>query len=81
MSILKRPIRIGDLVKFESRSWVFEHANERYANPGVVIDIDPTTHTESYEILWADGKITTEFDAYLDGSTEIITGGSDNDHL
>ena len=64
-------IKIGDLVNFESRSWVFSHANQRYKNPGVVIGADLTRDIESYEVLWADGKITKEFKSYLNESTVI----------
>ena len=62
----------GDLVNFHSNAWVFESASKDYKNPGIVLDIktkyyklqkcDPRI---SAQVLWADGKITTEHECYL----------------
>ena len=61
-------MKVGDLVNFETKAWVFSHANTKYANPGVVIKLHENmlggTNTRAV-VFWADGKITTEFDSYL----------------
>ena len=63
-------MKVGDLVRFQTKAWVFEHANNRYANPGVVLKIDPyenglNKHRFSATVYWADGKVTEEYDSYL----------------
>jgi hypothetical protein len=61
-------MKIGDLVEFHTSASVFSHANSRYVNPGIIIDIHRdilnSTPTRA-EVFWSDGKITTEFDSYL----------------
>ena len=63
----KSPVKVGDLVRWHTESWVFESAAERYCSPGVVLKKKPsaTFTTVSFQVLWADGKITDEHDAYL----------------
>ena len=63
-------MRVGDLVRFQTKAWVFEYAKDRYANPGVVLKIDPyerdwSKHRFSATVYWADGKVTEEYDSYL----------------
>jgi len=63
-------MRVGDMVNFHTKAWVFEHANERYENPGVILEVRPPgTHVLENkfvaEVMWADGKITTEYGSYL----------------
>lgn len=61
-------MKAGDVVNFNSRSWVFKNANERYIsrNPGIVVErrVLPAG-TEKFLVLWADGSRTIEFEAYL----------------
>ena len=55
-------MKVGDLVEFHTKAWVFEHAHARYENPGVILE----RHTENwYTVMWADCKLTTEHGGYL----------------
>jgi len=60
-------VKVGDLVNFQTGAWVFKHAERRYANPGVVLEVYPTScgGQRSAEVYWRDGKITREYDSYL----------------
>lgn len=65
----------GDLVNFHTRAWVFESANRDYKNPGIILDVKTkyykladSTPRISAEVLWADGRITTEHQCYLQPS-------------
>jgi|TARA_R110001583_G_scaffold5598_6_gene30065 hypothetical protein len=55
-------MRVGDLVDFFTKAWVFQHADARYKNPGIIIEL---ASSKRYTVMWADGKITTEFKSYL----------------
>jgi len=61
-------MKIGDVVKFHTSGWVFNHARARYENPGVVIEdcSGRMGHTPSYRVLWADKKMTVEHVSYLE---------------
>jgi len=54
-------MKVGDLVKFESNSWVFQR--EDYVNPGVIVAT--TQGTDRYRVIWADQRITIEHKSYL----------------
>ena len=64
-------MRVGDLVNFEAKAWVFESANREYTNPGVILNITPTPVGEQQrnafvaEVYWADGRVTREHNSYL----------------
>ena len=58
-------MRVGDVVNFYTGAWVFENANDRYRNPGVVVEVDREHRQALYVVLWADGKITKEHSGYL----------------
>ena len=58
-------MKVGDVVNFYTGAWVFEAANERYRNPGVVVEVDREHRQALYVVLWADGKITKEHSGYL----------------
>jgi hypothetical protein len=53
----------GDLVNFHTDAWVFERANDRYQNPGIVLR--KLRGKDASEVLWADGRITKEHFSYL----------------
>ena len=55
-------MKVGDVVNFNTKSWVFNHADDRYANPGIIIK-RIAAHVS--EVYWRDGKITREHDSYL----------------
>lgn len=56
-------MKVGDVVNFNTKSWVFNAANARYANPGIIIKCIADRVAEVY---WRDGKITREHDSYLE---------------
>jgi hypothetical protein len=56
-------MKIGDLVDFHTKSWVFENARDRYKNPGIILK--KLHGKDAYEILWADGRFTNEHSSYL----------------
>jgi hypothetical protein len=58
-------MKVGDVVKFHSNSWVFAHARARYENPGVVIEDVSGASTSRYRVLWANKKMTVEHASYL----------------
>ena len=59
-------MKIGDLVSFYTSAWVFDNANSRYANPGIVISCsDPINGQVVAKVYWKDGKITREHSSYL----------------
>jgi hypothetical protein len=61
-------MKVGDLVNFETKAWVFEHANKDYVNPGIILSLtkDKVSQTRySVEVYWADGRITNEHDSYV----------------
>lgn len=59
-------MKIGSLVNFHSSAWIFAAANDRYKNPGLILDLSPSDLTRfRATVLWTDGRITTEFDSYL----------------
>ena len=62
-------MKVGDLVKFHTNSWVFNNARARYENPGVVIEVlQGTLHAHPrYRVLWANEKMTVEHASYLQG--------------
>ena len=55
-------VRIGDLVNFYTGAWLFEVANSRYINPGIVLE---DISSNRYMIMWSDGKVTTEHISYI----------------
>ena len=57
-------MKVGDLVKFYSSTWVFKDAEKDYSNPGIIIERKPLA--TKYTVMWADGKITTEHFGYLE---------------
>tara|TARA_Y100001970_G_C14251879_1_gene872431 strand:- start:2493 stop:2696 length:204 start_codon:yes stop_codon:yes gene_type:complete len=59
-------MKVGDVVNFYTGAWVFENANERYRNPGVIVEVDREHRQSLYVVLWADGKITKEYSGYLE---------------
>lgn len=60
-------MKVGSLVKWHTDAWVFKAASKRYANPGIVLrDLKRgDDYHQAYEVLWADGKITSEHHGYL----------------
>ena len=68
-------MKVGDVVNFYTGAWVFEHANERYRNPGVVVDVDREHRQALYVVLWADGKLTKEYSGYLEKHNEANNQG------
>ena len=63
----------GDLVRFTGGP-VFSAAEKGYAASGVITGVTPTESTgrataASYTVLWADGRITTEWFSYLEALT------------
>ncbi len=60
-------MKTGDLVNFHAKAWIFDYVNERYTNPGVIINVrDDFTGMSVYTVLWADGKATNETLGYLE---------------
>jgi methionine synthase II (cobalamin-independent) len=58
-------MKVGDLVKFHTSGWVFNHANARYENPGVIIEDVSGASRAAYRVLWANKKMTVEHASYL----------------
>ena len=61
-------MKAGDLVNFETSAWVFESAKQDYVNPGVVLQVDHSPLSNDRfvaEVYWTDGRITREYDCYL----------------
>lgn len=56
----------GDLVNFEVKARVFKDAERDYVNPGIVLEEHVhRAYEDSFEVMWADGKITREYSCYL----------------
>ena len=64
-------MKVGDIVNFWTKAWVFEQANERYQNPGVVVEVDDSHRQTRYVVLWADGRLTKEHSGYLEKDHSI----------
>ena len=62
-------MKVGDLVKFESKFWQQEGLKE-YANPGIVIATITHYQPGRHRILWADGTFTTEHENLLSSVEE-----------
>lgn len=62
-------MKVGDLVKFQSSSWVFKTAEKDYRNPGVIIEISLKDISTKYTVMWADGRITTEHFGFIEQVT------------
>ena len=66
-------MKVGDMVKFHTNSWVFSHHNARYENPGIIIE-DVSLEGDSaprYRVLWANQKMTVEHTSYLQSADEL----------
>ena len=57
-------MKVGDLVKFQTKSWVMRRD---YATPGVVLGVRAARHNKSrrMRVMWSDGSITFEHGCYL----------------
>lgn len=72
----------GDLVNFHTEAWVFKPSTAEYKNPGIILNIKKTYYKFndpdrdrrrlSAEVLWADGRITTEHECYLQSHDDNI---------
>ena len=62
-------MKVGDLVNFHTD--VFLSANKEYSNPGVIVDVDDSHRQVRYTVMWACGRITNEYTAYLKGVEEV----------
>jgi hypothetical protein len=59
-------MKAGDLVNFHTSAWVFESANRRYANPGIILDVMHANKARFVaEVYWQDGRVTREHEGYL----------------
>ena len=56
---VKKPVKLGDLVKFETGVGWWELDYEP-RNPGVVTCVTEFFSIESVEVYWSNGDITTE---------------------
>ena len=57
--------KVGDLVVFSAPN-VFKQSESRYKSPGIIIEVNErATQKTAYKIVWADGKTTTEWEAYI----------------
>lgn len=54
-------MKVSDLVKFHSTSWVFDVSRD-YANPGIIL---AKIAEKKYRVLWSDQRFTTEHECYL----------------
>jgi hypothetical protein len=61
-------VKVGDVVNFQTKSWVFDSANDRYANPGIIIGIPKGSGSNRrvFMVYWRNGKVTREHSSYLD---------------
>jgi hypothetical protein len=73
-------VKLGDIVNFHTNAWVFEHAKARYANPGVIVEVNDEHRQTSYCVLWADGRMSNEHRSYLKLEEEE-KGRSDEDPI
>jgi len=55
-------VKVGDLVKFHSSSWVTDR--DDYKNPGIIIE-HVAVIPNRFRILWADQRVTVEHVSYL----------------
>ena len=63
----------GSLVNWHTEAWVFKDAIKDYKNPGIVLavrEIPLKSGGLCAEVMWADGKITSEHACYLQLSGE-----------
>ena len=62
-------MKVGDLVKFQTKSWV---RRRDYANPGVGLGVRAARHNKSrrMRVMWSDGSITLEHGCYLEVVSE-----------
>ena len=66
-------LKVGDLVDFGTNAWVFKSAEQDYSNPGIILEIEISSEldlitarrTKKATVLWADGRTTKEYFAYL----------------
>ena len=59
-------MKVGDLVNFATRAWVFKNAEEDYKNPGIILEKYNRDGTQNaYRVMWADGRVTREWEGYL----------------
>jgi len=65
-------VNIGDVVNFHTGAWVFEEANARYQNPGVIVEVDDSHRQIRYVVLWADGRLTKEHSGYLEKECGVV---------
>jgi len=65
--MVRKKFSIGDLVLFSvGRAWIFESANDRYSNPGIVlVNKGCSGKRYMYTVMWNDGNITNEWDSYV----------------
>jgi len=56
-------VKVGDLVKFETNSWVMQR--DDYRCPGVILGQSAPGEPQRYRVMWADQKITVEHACYL----------------
>ena len=65
--MVRKKFSVGDLVSFSvGRAWIFESANDRYSNPGIVlVNRGCSGKRHMYTVMWNDGKITSEWDSYV----------------
>ena len=54
-------IKVGDLVDFDTASWVMRQPDYFQRNPGIVIDSRENKHM----VLWSDQSSTIEHSCYL----------------
>ena len=58
-------MQVGDLVKFVSPCAVLFPSSE-YRNPGIIVKTEDLKEHARYKIVWADQKVTVEYDSYLE---------------
>ena len=59
-------MKIGDLVNFETKAWVFENAAKEYSNPGVIVaSIEGEQGRDRHTVMWSNQSFTTEYECYL----------------
>jgi|10_taG_2_1085330.scaffolds.fasta_scaffold22022_7 hypothetical protein len=64
--MVQKKFSVGDLVSFRASARVFESANDRYSNPGIVLlNKGCSGKRYMYTVMWNDGKITSEWDSYV----------------
>ena len=58
-------MQVGNLVKFVSPS-EFLFPSSDYRNPGIIVKTDDLKEHARYKVVWADQKVTVEYDSYLE---------------